>query len=164
MNADRIKAPLLAFIRSALSRIDYYAAYKAKVVSQSADGTKVDLVPEDQRLPSMSGVPLKVGLPGTVTKVSPGAFLFVSWDGGDPRKPFAEWGADSSEAVTLIEIGGVAAQFVALSNLVANELTSIALALSTHTHSGVTVGAGITGTSTSSYSAGDVAATKVKVA
>lgn len=54
------------------------------------------------------------------------------------------------------------AQLIALANLVKSELQSIATALASHTHSGVTTGTGTTGTSNSTYSASDVAASQAK--
>ena len=65
-----------------------------------------------------------------------------------------------SATITIGDEG--AAQFVALANLVKSELTKIATALVSHTHSGVMAGPTITGTSSSTYSAGDVAATVAK--
>ena len=164
MNQDRIKQPLLSFIKSAFSRIDYYAYYKCKVVSQSSDGLKVDLVPEDQRIPTLSNIPLRLGIPQAVAKFAPGAHVMLGWENADPSKPYALAGFSNDATLTMLEIGGSSAQFVALANLVKSELGSIATALSSHTHSGVTAGAGMTGPSSSTYSAGDVAAQKVKVA
>lgn len=53
-------------------------------------------------------------------------------------------------------------QYVALANLVNAELGKVQAALIAHTHTGVTIGAGITGTSSSTYAPSDVSATKVK--
>ena len=103
MIADRIKEPLLKIIRSAMRPIDYYALYRARLVAQS--GNKVDLQPDDSRLPPMAGVSLRHGLPGVSVTVSPGAYLMVGWDGGDPRKPYAElW--EGGETVSEIQIAG----------------------------------------------------------
>ena len=112
MISDRIKQSLLDFIRSALAGVDYLGKYDAKVVSQSADGTKVDVQPFDPRLSGMKNIALRNGLPETVCKVSPGALVLIGWDGGDPRKPYAVAGWKDA-TVTTIEVGGASAQFVA---------------------------------------------------
>lgn len=87
--ADGIKGALYAVVRAALSRVDYFALYRAKVVRQSGDKRKVDVVPEDNRLPGMAEVPLKLGLPGAKVTIAPGAWVLLGWDGGDPSKPHA---------------------------------------------------------------------------
>lgn len=68
-----------------------------------------------------------------------------------------------SVASDVIELSaGGSTNFVALANLVKSELDAIQTALTSHTHSGVTAGAASTGASNSSYTASDVAASKVK--
>ena len=101
---DRIKATFDRAVRAVFgSRLDYFGFYRAKVVSQSADGKTVDLQPEDDRIPGMQRVAIRSGIPGTVVKVAPGSFLRLGWDGGNPKKPSASlW--DGGETVTSIEI------------------------------------------------------------
>ncbi len=85
--ADRIKAGLMAVARSALPSVDYFANYRARVVRQA--GQLLDVVPDDPRLPSMSELPIKLGIPGGEVQVAPGAYVLVGWDGGDPQRPHA---------------------------------------------------------------------------
>jgi len=59
----------MALVRAAVPTIDYFALYRAKVVSQA--GQTLDVVPEDPRLPSMGQVPIKLGVPGGEVQVSP---------------------------------------------------------------------------------------------
>jgi hypothetical protein len=101
---DRIKESLLALIRAAHPRIDYLGLYRAKVVKQSADQLRFDVIPDDKRLPGMSDVPLKLGIPGGKVKVSPGAFVLVAWEGGDPRRPYVTcWdGGETVVQLTLV--------------------------------------------------------------
>lgn len=100
-----IKASVGSLVAQATAHIDYFALYVAEVVSQSADGSTVDVQPNDRRLPGMSKVPLRFGLPGIVAKFAPGAYVLVGWDGGDPSKPYAGlWGG--GETVTQLQLGG----------------------------------------------------------
>lgn len=100
-----IKEAIIAIAQQAIAGIDYYALYDAKVVSQSSDGTKVDVQPLDSRLPGMSSVPLCPGIPGTTMKVASGSFLRVGWSGGNPTLPYAAiW--NGNETVTRISIAG----------------------------------------------------------
>ena len=94
--------------------VDLLACYRAKLAAQSSDLTKVDLVPDDTRLPGVGSVPLKLGLPGCTVQVSAGAYLLLGWEGGDPSKPYAvpcwEDGASvvnlTTTASTLYKIDG----------------------------------------------------------
>lgn len=109
---DRIKEGLLALVRAAVPTVDYFALYRARVVTQSGDGKLLDVQPEDKRLPGMQKVPLKLGVPGLVAKISPGAHVLVGWDGGDPSRPHCIcWeGGETVVQLTLtatkIELGG----------------------------------------------------------
>lgn len=125
MSQDRIKQPLMSFIKSAFSRIDYYAFYKCKVVSQSADGTKVDLVPEDSRIPNLSSIPLRLGLPGAVSKFVPGAFVMLGWEGGDPRKPYAE-AFNGGETVLELTLKGTQIKIEGTTVTLANGVLAVA--------------------------------------
>jgi len=153
-----------------LPRIDYLATYDAEVKAIAADGSTVDLEPKASHVKPINGVEVRLGVPAAVAIVEVGAIVKLGWVGGDPKQPYAEpsWkqGATVTKLVvngTLIILGAEAgAQYVALANLVKAELQSVAAALLAHKHTGVTVGMGVTGPSDSTYTAGDVAATKVK--
>lgn len=86
--SDRTKASFEALVRSALPRVDYCALYPAKVVAQNADGT-LELQPDDARFPGLSGIPLRLGLPGVSVKVSGGARVLLAFENGDPSRPTA---------------------------------------------------------------------------
>lgn len=94
---DRLRDAFRRAVRSALSSVDYYALYRARVVSQS--GQKVDLTPDDKRLPGLQNVRLRHGVPGLEVTVIPGCYVLLGWDNGDPSAPFASlW--DGGESVT----------------------------------------------------------------
>jgi hypothetical protein len=89
--SDRLTGPLRAIARRADPRAPYLALYRAKLVAQSADLGRVDVVPEDDDglLPPMSNIPLRHGLPGASVQLTPGASLLVGWENGKPNRPFA---------------------------------------------------------------------------
>lgn len=88
-----------------LAKLDYFALYDAKVKSQSADLTTVDLTPEDSRIGGLQRVPLRHGLPGCAVQVPNGVTVRLGWDRGDPRMPFAAlW--NGGENVTRLKLGG----------------------------------------------------------
>lgn len=92
-----------AVIRRALRRVDYLALYPARVVSQS--GQRLDLIPDDPRVPSISGVPMRHGLPGASVTVPVGTRVLLGFDAGDPARPFAAlWEANG--IATQIAING----------------------------------------------------------
>jgi hypothetical protein len=101
MTDDRVKGGLLAIIRATLRRIDYYAQYPARIVSQNGDGT-LELAPDDGRIPGLSNVPIRYGLPGVTAKVNPGGHVMVAFEAGDARRPVATLWDDA--ALKSIEI------------------------------------------------------------
>lgn len=88
MTLDRLKQALERLVQQATRRLDYLAAYPASVLIDHGDMT-VDVQPDDTRLPAMTGIPLRVNLPGAVVKVKKGARLLVQFEGGQPSKPIA---------------------------------------------------------------------------
>ena len=95
-----------AVIRRALRRVDYLALYPARVVSQSAAGL-LDLVPDDTRVPSCGGVPIRGGIPGVTVTVPAGARVLLGYEAGDPSKPVATlW--DAAEVTRITVNGGTA--------------------------------------------------------
>jgi hypothetical protein len=98
---DRLKEALAAFVRSVTSRLDYLALYPCKVLSQNGDGT-LELKPDDDRLPGLSKIPVKLGLPGVEVKVTSGAKVLLGFEQGDPQKPVATlWEKDSLDTITV---------------------------------------------------------------
>lgn len=134
--ADRVKGPLLALVKHALSRVDYYALYRARMVAQSADMTKLDVIPDDSRIPPMTGILLRHGVPGLKVQVAPGAFVLVGWSGGDPSRPYCQlWeGGETVLTETFsalnIKLGGPSSvQPLVLGTLYASLLNNLGIAL-----------------------------------
>ncbi len=144
MSSDRLSTALVALIRSIFPTIDYLALYPARVIAQNLDGT-LELQPDDSRMPGMSSVPIRYGVPGVTAKVSSGARVLLGFAAGDPSKPVAElW-----ESATVTEINlGAATQYAALGTDVRTELDAIWSALQNHVHPGVSAGAASTGAPT----------------
>lgn len=70
-------------------QIDRLAHYRARVDVCAADGSTVDVTPEDTRIAPKKNVPLRVGIPGSYAVVQSGAIVWVGWDRGDPAKMHA---------------------------------------------------------------------------
>jgi hypothetical protein len=112
--------------------------YRATVQACAPDGSTLDLSPEDARIPGIKQVPVRVGIPGAVATVQPGAVVLLGWEKGDPSKPYCAPSWESGATVTKLVLSGQTvilgaesgAQFVALSNKVNTELGKIASALS----------------------------------
>lgn len=77
-------------VRSVLPRLDYQASYFGKVVSFDQGRQQVDVVPDDARLPTMQGIPLR-GPAGVHWTIDPSTApsVAISWENGDPSRPFA---------------------------------------------------------------------------
>lgn len=104
MSKDRWKVALTDFIDLVTRRIDYCALYPAKVNAQNADGT-LEVTPEAAKIPKLSKVPLRLGLPGVTVKVSSGARVLLGFENGNSTKPFgALW--DTSSFVEMRFNGG----------------------------------------------------------
>jgi hypothetical protein len=88
MNFDRLKQSLFALIDLRTARLDFFASYPCRVVSQNEDGS-LELKPDDPRVGAgLSAVPVR-GLPGVVARVKTTARVLLTWEGGDPAKPIA---------------------------------------------------------------------------
>lgn len=89
---------------------DYARPQAGKAVSQDADGTlQIQLDATDH--PTLTGVPIRPGLPHTAIKILPGARVLVEWEGGVPGAPVVTaWGDSSAQE---IQIGGAGARAVA---------------------------------------------------
>lgn len=100
MIANRATNDLLTLARSAFPDVDFFVLYGAKVESCDEANKTVDVTPADTRIPSMSKIPLRFGVPGVVADVAAGSRVLVGWDGGDPSLPFAmTFSSDSSSEV-----------------------------------------------------------------
>jgi hypothetical protein len=81
---------LKKLVKGVLPGIDYQARYFARVDAQRS-ATRVDVTPEDPRMPKMANVLLMTGTPGAGALFNAaGARVLVGWSGGDPEKPYAE--------------------------------------------------------------------------
>jgi hypothetical protein len=84
---DRVKGSLQAIARGANAFVDYQVSYRCKVLKQNAGGNRVDIQPEDPRLPSMANVPLWVGVPGAEVHLLPGHLVELAFQNGWPDRP-----------------------------------------------------------------------------
>lgn len=90
-------------LRAAIVRlgpdVDTLALHPATVVTQSEDGSTVDVRCENPRLASMTKLPLWLGAPGLRAWVPRGASVLVGFLGGDRSLPFATlwWKSEAEE-------------------------------------------------------------------
>lgn len=111
--------------------------YPARVDVCASDGSTCDVTPDDKRISPQKNVPVRVGIPGAVSVVAPGAVVLLGWERGDPAKPYVTpaWtaGATVNELVlnaTMAYIGAKGgANFIALANKVQNYLTALSSAI-----------------------------------
>lgn len=85
---DRQKEALATLARGAVFD-DYSGVFRAKVLKQHPNRRRVDVQPEDPRLPAMSNIPLRVGVPGVEVVILPGHQVLVGFDNGWPDRPYA---------------------------------------------------------------------------
>ncbi len=94
-------ASLESLVRKVMRRVDYCALYACTVQAQRSDGS-LDLKPQDDRVPAMTGVPIRIGVPGLAVKVAPGAEVLMGFDGYRPDKPYAAlWGAQGLKELVI---------------------------------------------------------------
>lgn len=84
---DRLKRAIRGMVRGAQQPIDYLSMFVGTVVAQS--GGRIDVKPDDSRIPTMAGVPLFASPPQWSLSVAPGGKVLVGWSGGDPKSAFA---------------------------------------------------------------------------
>jgi hypothetical protein len=131
MKTDVIRRHLHAIIDARLGPVDYRALYPANVVAQNADGT-LEIQPVDQRLPGLSKVPIRLGLPGCAVKVQAGSTVLLGFEAGDPRLPVVTlWG---SSTITELAIGASPTKHLALAEDVKAALDAIVASFNGHTH------------------------------
>lgn len=87
------KAALLRIIRSAFPRVDYTALYPGKIVKQSADYLRVDVVMDDRDKfgDGLANIRLHLGLPDSQAQLdlSQTCRCLVGWWAANPRYPYA---------------------------------------------------------------------------
>lgn len=124
-DGDRASGPFIAMVRAAVPHIDYLALYRATVLAQS--GNSVDVQPEDQRIPQMTSVPLRHGLPAVSLQVAPGSTVLIGWMNADPLKPYAAlW--DGSETLLSLSLGADADNVITKADLTALIAAIVAMA------------------------------------
>ena len=137
-----MKRAIFALFKASVPRLDYYATYRARVVQFNDADQTIDVVPDDQRIPSMGGIPFRHGAPGTTVKmpiVNPGTSVLIGWSGGDPSAPFAEsWGggetvAQITQVAAEIILGGTGAQPTLKGTSHNSALSTLAGALTVYT-------------------------------
>lgn len=69
-------------------RLDMRTPFIARVVTQNADGS-LDVTPDSDRIPALTAVPIKYGVPGVSAKIRTGARVIIEFQDGDPRRPYA---------------------------------------------------------------------------
>lgn len=85
---DDLAGGLSALVRRESAGRDLERTFAARVVAQNADGT-LELRPTDPKMPGLSRVPVRLGLPGvTGYQVIPGIDCSLEYENGDPSKPF----------------------------------------------------------------------------
>ena len=100
---SRLLEGLERLVRRITARVDYLALYPSVVSGQDADG-RLHLVPEDIRLSSCRGVPIRLGIPGVTVRVATGARVLLGFEAGDPARPVATlW---ESGSVTELVVNG----------------------------------------------------------
>ncbi len=104
---DRLKAAFGRLVGHYTSGLDRFALYPAEVVTQDADGL-VSVRADDARLPPVSGVPIRHGIPGVTVEVEKGARVLLGFDAGQPDRPFvALWNSGGLKALKIEASGTV---------------------------------------------------------
>ena len=86
--ADNQFEPLRAFVRETMRGVELLATYTGRVEAQRADGT-LDVSPDDKRLPPMTGVRVRVPVPGAKLTVEVGSRCQLVFEGGDVQQRVA---------------------------------------------------------------------------
>ena len=132
---DKIKSYLYDSAKSAVANIDYFGQYTCKVISQSSDYLKVDIQPQDNRVPGINSVPIFIGVPGITAQIQPGAICILSFQGGNPSLPFV-YGFSNEDVLSLtitasttVNIGGSGGDNVATKQDITALITAIGSSL-----------------------------------
>jgi hypothetical protein len=146
MQWDRLKENIAAIVRGSLPRLDYYANYYGRVVKFDEPRQQVDVVPDDARLPTMQGVPLRgpAGAHWTID-VAGSPSVLITWENADPARPVAFGFGTGAHVLSLtlnadqIYLGGTdGAEPAAKGTTLQAYLNALAALLAAHTH-GITV-------------------------
>lgn len=100
-DGDPVRVALTKIVRQMTRTIDFLAMYPARVVKQNGDGT-LELRLSSERMPSMSRIPIRYGVPGVRAKVKAGSFVAVEFERGSPASPVATvWDRESVSELTI---------------------------------------------------------------
>jgi hypothetical protein len=100
---DRLKAAVAKVLAPFLARIDYQALYEATVVAQNDDGS-LELRPDTPKLPPLSRVGIRYGVPGIKATLNPNGHVLVGFANADPTKPFAlVWDGATIQSLCLFD-------------------------------------------------------------
>lgn len=102
---DRLKSALQRILAPLFARLEYSCLYGAKVVGQNGDGS-LELVANDPRLPPLSRIPIRYGIPGISAKVTAGALALVGFENADPAKPYALLTSSPDGVISISFLGG----------------------------------------------------------
>ncbi len=119
---DRLRAAIEAVVRAMLPRVDTLALYEARVVQFDEGAQLADVVPASAAygLPlTLTGLPVRPGVPGARCLLPTGASVLVGFVGGDAARPYVlAFDAAASagfrpthvaiDAVDLVEVGKTA--------------------------------------------------------
>lgn len=139
---DRVKEELVRLVRAAFPRLAYLARYPARVVARAADGSTVDVQPDDPLMPPLSRVELRHGLPGVTAVVARGARVLVAFDAGDPGRPYVDGTWESGASVEKLVLKGsevhvgdeVGSQPSVMGDTLSARLDAIETAYNAHKH------------------------------
>ena len=93
-------------VYAALPGIDYYALYLATVKSQSSDYLKLDITPDDARLPGMSNIPFHTGVAGVTAQIDANCKVLLGWSAGDPTAPYTiAYNGETAQKI-ILTVGG----------------------------------------------------------
>ncbi len=102
---DRLKAAFQRLLQPLVSRLDYSCLYGATVAGQNGDGS-VELVPSTSKLPPLSKIPIRYGIPGLSVLVNAGALALVGWENADPSSPYCLLASSANGVQSISFMGG----------------------------------------------------------
>lgn len=86
---DRSKGTFAALARGTFPLIDYQRTYRVKLLQQRPNLRRVDLQADDPRLPPLSNIPLRLGIPGLDVTIPPGYRMMFAFEDARPDRPYA---------------------------------------------------------------------------
>lgn len=112
---DRLKGAFTALAGPVPTKV-YEVLYRARVLKQHPNLKRLDLQADQAELPPLSNIPLRIGVPGLDATIPPGHSVLISWENGQPDRPYASLWEPGTLGTTplkltyygnFIELGGV---------------------------------------------------------